>query len=105
MDTLDSKITVVDLFSGAGGMSYGFKAHGAFELVGAADAEIGKPTAGDGRLQCNSTYQANIGIKPTQVNLADLAAADLRERLSLGDRKINVLSVCPPCTGFSRANP
>ena len=48
-------ISVVDLFSGAGGMSFGFKAHGAFKLIGAADAEIGKPTAGDGRLQCNST--------------------------------------------------
>ena len=40
-------IRVVDLFSGAGGMSYGFHAHGAFEVIGAADAEIGKPTAGD----------------------------------------------------------
>ncbi len=99
------KLTVVDLFSGAGGMSYGFKAHGAFELVGAADAEIGKPTAGSGRLQCNSTYEANIGIKPTRINLGDVVAADLRSALQLKDRAVNVLSVCPPCTGFSRTNP
>ena len=52
-----SPITVVDLFSGAGGMSYGFKANGAFEVIGAADAEIGKPTSGNGKLQCNTTYQ------------------------------------------------
>lgn len=56
------KLTVVDLFSGAGGMSYGFKAHGGFDIIAAADAEIGKPTAGAGKLQCISTYQKNIGI-------------------------------------------
>ena len=31
-------VSVVDLFSGAGGLSYGFMAHGAFEMIGAADA-------------------------------------------------------------------
>lgn len=98
-------ISVVDLFSGAGGMSYGFHAHGAFKVIGAADAEIGKPTAGDGRLQCNSTYQNNIGVAPKQVNLAHVAASDLRDVLEIGDKPVNVLSVCPPCTGFSRTNP
>lgn len=97
--------TVVDLFSGAGGMSYGFKVHGAFDVIGAADAEIGKPTAGDGRLQCNATYRTNIGIEPVRVNLADVSAADLRRVLGIGDQKVGVLSVCPPCTGFSRTNP
>lgn len=99
------KLSVVDLFSGAGGMSYGFKAHGAFEVVAAADAEIGKPTSGDGSLQCNTTYATNIGTIPQALNLAEVVAGDLRERLGIGDRPINVLSVCPPCTGFSRTNP
>ena len=98
-------INVVDLFSGAGGMSYGFKAHSAFRLIGAADAEIGKPTAGDGRLQCNSTYQNNVGIEPTRVNLAEVVATDLRRVLGIGNKGVNVLSVCPPCTGFSRTIP
>jgi DNA (cytosine-5)-methyltransferase 1 len=98
----DVKTSVVDLFSGAGGMSYGFKAHGAFKLVGAADAEIGKPTSGDGRLQCNSTYKNNMGIEPKRVNLADVVASDLRNVLEIGEQKVDVLSVC---TGFSRTNP
>ena len=98
-------ISVVDLFSGAGGMSYGFKAHGAFALIAAADAEIGKPTAGDGRLQCNSTYRNNVGIEPTRVNLAEIVASDLRGVLGIGNQGVNILSVCPPCTGFSRTNP
>ena len=97
--------SVVDLFSGAGGMSFGFKAHGDFKLIGAVDAEIGKPTAGDGRLQCNVTYHKNIGIVPKRINLADVLATDLRSVLEFGDSKVNVLSVCPPCTGFSRTNP
>ena len=99
------KLTVVDLFSGAGGMSYGFKAHGGFDIIAAADAEIGKPTAGAGKLQCNSTYRKNIGIEPKRVNLGEVIAGDLRSVLGIGDDKVNVLSVCPPCTGFSRTNP
>jgi len=98
-------ISVVDLFSGAGGMSYGFKAHGDFNVIGAADAEIGKPTAGSGRLQCNSTYKNNIGIDPKKIDLADISPDELRDKLCIGDTEVNVLSVCPPCTGFSRTNP
>ena len=97
--------TVVDLFSGAGGMSYGFKAHGAFDVIAAADAEIGKPTSGNGKLQCNTTYRNNIGIDPKRVDLADLVPSDVRDVLGIGKRVVNVLSVCPPCTGFSRTNP
>lgn len=105
MASHEVKSSVVDLFSGAGGMSYGFMAHGAFEMIGAADAEIGKPTAGDGRLQCNSTYKNNMSLEPKRVNLADVVASDLRDVLEIGQRKVDVLSVCPPCTGFSRTNP
>lgn len=100
-----TELSVVDLFSGAGGMSFGFKAHGGFDMLAAADAEIGKPTAGNGQLQCNSTYKNNIGIAPKKINLAEIAAEDIRGLLEIGDRKVSVLSVCPPCTGFSRTNP
>lgn len=86
-------------------MSFGFKAHGAFQLLAAADAEIGKPTSGNGLLQCNSTYQKNIGISPSKINLAEVVAGDLRHLLKIGQEKVSVLSVCPPCTGFSRTNP
>ena len=97
--------TVVDLFSGAGGMSYGFHRHPNFELIAAADAEIGKPSMGKGSLQCNSTYHRNIGIKPRNLDLSQIDPAFLREALGIGGRKVDVLSVCPPCTGFSRTNP
>lgn len=57
---------VVDLFSGGGGMSFGFHAHPHFEVIGAADAQLGKPSSPKGSLACNSTYEANIGIAPSR---------------------------------------
>src|SRR4051794_26385524 len=93
--------TVVDLFSGAGGMSCGFQRHPAFAVVGAADAEVGKPSAGAGSLGCNASFARNIGLEPLAVDLAAVAPEDLRDALALPDRP-TVLSACAPCTGFSR---
>lgn len=100
------RFAVVDLFSGAGGMSYGFHKHPAFKVVAAADAELGKPSAGRGKLQCNSTYVRNIGVIPARLDLSAIEPEQLRSNLALGaEQHISVLSTCPPCTGFSRANP
>jgi DNA (cytosine-5)-methyltransferase 1 len=100
------RFAVVDLFSGAGGMSYGFHKHPAFEIIAAADAELGKPSTGKGKLQCNGTYYRNIGIIPARLDLSAVSPAGLRAALGLPTgRHVTVLSTCPPCTGFSRANP
>jgi DNA (cytosine-5)-methyltransferase 1 len=93
--------TVVDLFSGAGGMSCGFARHPSFAIVGAADAEIGKPSSGAGTLGCNASYARNIGIEPLAADLATLPAEELRDMLELSAPPV-VLSACAPCTGFSR---
>jgi len=93
---------MVDLFSGAGGMSCGFSRHPAFEVIGAADAQIGKPSAAAGSLGCNATYRANIGLTPVE---ADLAAADpavVCQAMELRGQWPAVLAAGPPCTGFSR---
>lgn len=93
---------VLDLFSGAGGMSYGFHAHPDFRVAGAVDAQLGKPSAGRGTLGCNVSYQANLGLAPLE---ADLAAADpeaVCAALGLTAGQVTVLAACPPCTGFSR---
>lgn len=103
---IDSRFTAVDLFSGCGGMSYGFHKHPAFKILAAADAELGKPSSPAGSLKCNSTYELNMGISPKRLNLAAVEPGDLRKQLGLGaSEKIHVLLCCPPCTGFSRANP
>lgn len=93
--------SVLDLFSGAGGMSCGFHRHPAFEVVGAVDAEIGKPSSGLGTLGCNNSFRRNMGIEPLALDLGTLDAEELRDLVSLPGRP-TVLSACAPCTGFSR---
>lgn len=93
--------TVVDLFSGGGGLSCGFHRHPAFEVVGAADAEIGKPSSGVGTLGCNASFRRNIGVDVLPLDLGAVAPEALRDLLALADRPV-VLSACAPCTGFSR---
>lgn len=99
--------TFADLFSGAGGMSCGFARHGRFDVVGAVDAQLGKPSSARGSLECNSSYTANIGRAPHNRDLAVVSGAELAQLFApaLAGRELTVLSACPPCTGFSRANP
>lgn len=92
---------VVDLFSGAGGMSAGFAAHPKFVIAGAADAQRGKPSSGHGTLGCNATYELNMGVAPAEVDLATVDPVDLANLMGVVS-PIDVLAVCPPCTGFSR---
>jgi DNA (cytosine-5)-methyltransferase 1 len=94
--------TVLDLFSGAGGMSYGFHAHPAFRVVGAVDAQVGKPSTGPGTLGCNLSYQANIGVRPVEADLATTDPATVCAALGLAPGEPTVLAACPPCTGFTR---
>jgi DNA (cytosine-5)-methyltransferase 1 len=93
--------TVIDLFSGAGGASAGFAAHPRFRLVGAADAQLGKPSSRAGSLACNATYAANLGIAPTAADLGSVDPDDLGAAMGLTGNP-TVLIACPPCTGFSR---
>lgn len=100
------QFNVIDLFSGAGGMSYGFHRHPAFRLIAAADAELGKPSLGEGKLQCNLTYAQNIGVAPVKMDLSAVHQTNLAHALHLPEGfQVDVLAACPPCTGFSRANP
>lgn len=95
---------VLDLFSGAGGMSFGFHAHPSFRVIGAVDAQNGKPSSGKGTLECNRTYQANIGIEPLAADIGRLDEATLRDylRRTSGTDHVDILISCAPCTGFSR---
>jgi DNA (cytosine-5)-methyltransferase 1 len=105
MSGLPERWSVVDLFSGAGGMSYGFHVHPAFSVVGAADAQIGKPSTSSGALGCNATYFENIGLAPIATDLATVDPVELAESMGLTATGATVLCACPPCTGFSRTSP
>jgi DNA (cytosine-5)-methyltransferase 1 len=94
--------SVVDLFSGAGGMSYGFHAHPDFTVIGAVDAQLGKPSSGPGTLGCNASYRANIGLVPVDADLATAEPSAVCAALGLSAGQPTVLTACPPCTGFTR---
>lgn len=103
--------TVVDLFSGCGGMSTGFARRPGFTLLGAVDVEHGKPSGGAGSLGCNESYGANLGLAPFPFDMSTLTPGQLRaavrERsgVDLRPGDLTVLIACPPCTDFSRAKP
>jgi DNA (cytosine-5)-methyltransferase 1 len=98
-------IQVLDLFSGAGGMSFGFAAHKNFVVIGAVDAQVGKPSSKGASIECNSTYHANIGVRPKSIDLGRTSPAQLVKMYSIIPAFDGVLIACPPCTDFSRANP
>jgi DNA (cytosine-5)-methyltransferase 1 len=96
-------LTVVDLFSGAGGASSGFNAHPDFTVIGAADKQLGKPSQNSGT-ECNKTYSKNIGILPLDIDLGFVTPEELGAHLGIQPGKVDVLISCSPCTGFSRTN-
>ncbi len=83
-------LTVLDLFSGAGGTALGFKRAG-FKIVGAVD--IAKDAA--------ETYARNIGHSPKKLDLLTLPAKQLLKEFGLTKGKLDVLVGCPPCQGFT----
>lgn len=95
---------VLDLYSGCGGMSYGFHRNKLFSIVGAVDRQNGKPSAGMGTLECNKTYEKNIGITPYEADLSVVSGEEIDKYIkrTSGEACIDVLISCAPCTGFSK---
>ncbi len=92
-------------------MSCGFSRRPPFRLVAAVDAEMAKPCEGFGKLGCNGTYSANIGIEPLERNIAELDPDAFFDEISrrttppLARGDLTAFLCCPPCTDFSRAKP
>ncbi|MEV1045981.1 DNA cytosine methyltransferase [Streptomyces sp. NPDC049916] len=105
MSARDRRWTVVDLFSGAGGMSFGFHAHRNFRVASAVDAQKSKPSRKT--LACNETYARNLGISPLDIDLQEIDARKLARAIRKDGhlRTPTILTACPPCTGFSRTLP
>ena len=94
----DGPIDVVDMFSGCGGMSAGFRALNglvpAFRFAGAIDIDH----------ISNRSYEANLGITPLTGDISKLAAHDQLPREAIPRRRGRaplVLIGCAPCQGFS----
>ena len=88
-------IKTIDLFAGAGGLSFGFLMTGEYQLVAAA--EINE--------NARKTYKINIAKNNDDFefieNVIDCDFAALNSRLG---NSIDVVIGGPPCQGFSNAN-
>lgn len=91
MTTVVKSASVVDLFCGAGGLSYGFHEEG-FPVVAGIDADE----------TCRHAYEANIKAPFLRRDVSSLTGIDLRELFL--DRDHNVLVGCAPCQPFSTYN-
>lgn len=89
MKEKQKKYTVVDLFAGAGGLSYGFLQTGRFQILAAAE---NNPNA-------QLTYKANHKEVKIFDNVTEITASALEEFTP-----IHVVIGGPPCQGFSNAN-
>ncbi len=101
-------LTVIDFFSGSGGMSAGFAGRrNEFRIIGAVDKQVAKPGRGrssGSSTRCNPTYAANIGVEPLDADLAEMDATTYRMAMGLDRGELDVLISCAPCTGFSQKN-
>ena len=59
-----------------------------------------KPSSGVGTLECNRSYEKNIGIRPIEADLATADPADIGHKI--GASEVDILISCAPCTGFSK---
>ena len=88
---------VIDLFSGCGGMSLGFAAHGGFDLVGAVDINASSLR----------TYERNLNAPTFDCDVRELAYTEgaledfLAALPNFRADSPTVLIGCAPCQGFS----
>ncbi|MDH5782077.1 MAG: DNA cytosine methyltransferase [Candidatus Bathyarchaeota archaeon] len=83
-------LTLIDLFSGCGGASVGFKEAG-FKIVAAVDID---------RSACES-YAMNVGVQPIEGDLRNVTGEQILKQTGLERGEVDVVVGCPPCQGFS----
>jgi DNA (cytosine-5)-methyltransferase 1 len=88
--TAKRKYSIVDLFAGAGGLSYGFLQTGRFEVKAAFENNH----------NVQKTYKRNHGDVTVYNDIADALTEDTKKILG----QIDVIIGGPPCQGFSNAN-
>jgi len=85
------KYDVLDMFSGCGGLSFGFHEDSNFDIWGAFDNDK----------HANATYELNFGIKPLDSDIGSLSHEDIASLLPPRRHQGLVVIGGPPCQGFS----
>lgn len=86
---MNSSFNVVDLFCGAGGLSYGFQSAG-FNIVFAADNDA----------KSVETYRKNVGDHAHVIDIFDQSGVSIQSAIGKAI-KVDVIVGGPPCQGFS----
>jgi len=86
----ESKYSIVDLFSGAGGLSYGFLQTGRFYIKAAFE----------NNLNAQKTYKRNHSNVKVYNDISDALSSETKMKLG----QVDVVIGGPPCQGFSNAN-
>jgi DNA (cytosine-5)-methyltransferase 1 len=87
---MSSSPSVIDLFSGCGGGSIGFKLAGLVP-VGAVEIDA----------DATASYTANVGITPILRDIRKVTAADLLAGAHKARGELTLLFGCPPCQSFT----
>jgi DNA (cytosine-5)-methyltransferase 1 len=89
------RLSFVDLFSGPGGLSLGFKLSGFFEPVAAVESDS----------KVAETYKANLGVDVLKKDVGEVDPAELlRQANEKGYDTIDAVIGGPPCRPFTTAN-
>jgi len=88
----DKKFTVIDLFSGCGGLSYGLQEAGFDVLLGIDNWQ-------------NSLDTFLYNHKNAKILEGDISEVDSKEIKKIAGKKIDVIVGGPPCQGFSLSGP
>lgn len=88
--TTQKKYSIVDLFAGAGGLSYGFLQTGRFEVKAAFE----------NNRNAQKTYKKNHDGAMVYDDVADALTIEIKQKLGT----VDVVIGGPPCQGFSNAN-
>ncbi len=83
--------TVVDMFSGCGGMSLGFIQAG-FNVILAVDIDSA----------ANQEYEQNLGFTPHELDLFEVSSNQILNLARIKEGELDVLVGCPPCQGFTQ---
>ena len=87
-DQVDKKVSVVDLFCGAGGLAFGLKSAG-LHIAAGVDLDPA----------CRYPLEENTGAKFDCTDIAELTAEQLQAWF--GGAEVRVLAGCAPCQPFS----
>ncbi len=91
MLTIKNDIKVIDLFSGIGGLTYGFKSAGLNVIAGI-----------DNDATCAYGYEASNKTRFILKDIVDVSANDINSLY--GNSGIKVLAGCAPCQPYSKLN-